>query len=92
MRVMMLIVFATAAMTGLANAGDGPGRDRGPGGRGWGWGSGLNVFVDVPMTGAQAGVQQDPQRDQCREARHGCFGQWGVEEPGYSRCMQSNGC
>jgi len=96
MKVIVLVGFAAAAMAGSAIAGDGPGRDRGPGGRGWGWGPGwgpgLNVFVDVPMTGAAAGVQQSPTQDRCREARHSCFGLWGVEEPGYGRCMQSNGC
>ena len=95
MKKMTLVVFAAMAVAGTAMAGDryGPGQGNGgQGGRGWGWGPGLNVFVDVPTTGAQAGPPQDPQYDHCREARHSCFGQWGVDEPGYGRCMQSAGC
>lgn len=93
MKVLGYVVIAAVAMTGSAIAGEGPGRGHGPGGPGWGWNPGLNVFVDVPMTGAAAAAAQDnPQQDRCREARHSCFGQWGVEEPGYGRCMQSRGC
>lgn len=93
MKVLGYVVIAAVAMTGSVIAGEGPGRGHGPGGPGWGWNPGLNVFVDVPMTGAAAaGAQDNPQQDLCREARHSCFGQWGVEEPGYGRCMQSRGC
>jgi hypothetical protein len=103
MKAAALVVFAVIVSAGSAMAGDGPGRGpggnggpgqggSGHGGQGWGWSSGLNVFVDVPMTGAAAGQQDDPQHDRCRDVRHSCFGQWGVDEPGYGRCMRSGGC
>lgn len=91
MKVIALAIFAATAASS-AIAGEGFGRGHGNGGRGWGWNSGLNVFVDVPMTGAAAAGQEDPRRDYCREVRHSCFGQWGVDEPGYGRCMRRNGC
>lgn len=97
MKRMALVVFASVAMAGTAMAGEGygPGHGNGNGGnggRGWGWGPGLNVFVDVPMTGAAAGAPENPQYDYCRQARHSCFGQWGVDEPGYGNCMRRSGC
>lgn len=92
MKVIALVILAATTMASSAMAGDGNGRGHGNGGRGWGWNSGLNVFVDVPMTGAAAGAQEDPRRNYCREARHSCFGQWGVDEPGYGRCMRRSGC
>ena len=94
MKRMALVVFAAMAVAGTAMAGEGYGNGHGNGGGqgGRGWGPGLNVFVDVPTTGAQAGAPQEPQYDHCREARHSCFDQWGVDEPGYGRCMRSAGC
>ena len=96
MKMIALVLFVSTAMAGSAMAGDAYGRGHGNGGgnggRGWGWNSGLNVFVDVPVTGAAAGVSDDPRYEHCREARHSCFGQWGVDEPGYGRCMQRWGC
>ena len=92
MKGIAVVIFASMAMAGSAMAGDAYGRGHGNGGRSWGWNPGLNVYVDVPMTGAGAGVPEDSRYDYCRQARHSCFGQWGVDEPGYGRCMRRSGC
>jgi hypothetical protein len=85
----MVIATATAS---AADQKDGRGR----GGRG-GWGSNSGVLVDVPWSaidnGNNSGIQ--PRSDyeiHCRDARHICFDQWGVNEPGYGRCMTKRGC
>jgi len=96
MKVLAIVVIAAiAAAAAPAVAGESFGHGRpgpGNGGPGWGWGPGLNVFVDVPMTGAASGAAPGPRQDLCREVRHSCFGLWGVEEPGYGQCMRRSGC
>jgi hypothetical protein len=92
-----IAAFACTLLAGSAMAGPGRNGHGGPGNGGghapgWGWAPGLNVFVDVPMTGAAAGQTEDPRDDRCREARHSCFGLWGVEQPGYGQCMARSGC
>jgi hypothetical protein len=64
------------------------------GGGAGGWRPGVGVIVDVPWEGMgyfnPPGPYPAP--NQCREARHACFEQWGTDGRGYGRCMRRRGC
>jgi hypothetical protein len=68
----------------------------GHGGGGWGPNVGPNVgvLVDVPWEGMGYGNPPGPSPapNQCREARHACFDQWGTDGREYGRCMRLRGC
>jgi hypothetical protein len=95
-----LVVFAVACAAFISVAiseqmdprGHGGGDHGGPG-----WGQNPGVFVDVPWSainnGDNSGIPpRSPYETHCRDVRHSCFDQWGVQEPGYGQCMASRGC
>jgi hypothetical protein len=94
MKAHAAIAVACSMFAGLATAGE-MGKP-GQGGNG-GWGQNSGVFVDVPWSAINNGDNSGiPPRStyeiHCRDVRHSCFDQWGVDEPGYGRCMASRGC
>jgi hypothetical protein len=95
MKMFAAIAFACMIVSGLARA-DAPGSNS-HGDHGGGRGQNSGVYVDVPWsainTGNNTGIP--PRSDyeiHCRDVRHSCFGQFGVQEPGYGQCMASRGC
>ena len=96
MKTLAIVAVACTVMAGNATAQQmqghgGGGWGQGGGGHG-GWGQGTGVFVDIPWQSLMAGANTHPGYDRCREVRHSCFDRWGVDEPGYGRCMDSRGC
>lgn len=94
MKALATMAFACTMVAGPAVADQMNGHGRG--GRG-GWGQDSGVVVDVPWSAINSGDNSGipPQSGyelHCRDARHICFDQWGVDEPGYGRCMARRGC
>lgn len=98
MKALAAIAVGCTLFAGLASADPMDARGHGrPDGHGGGWGQNSGVFVDVPWSAISNGDNSGiPPRSayeiHCRDVRHSCFGQWGVREPGYGRCMASRGC
>jgi hypothetical protein len=95
MRALAAIAVACTMFSGLAAANQPDADNRG--GHGGGRGQNSGVFVDVPWSAISGGNNSGiPPRSayetHCRDVRHSCFGQWGVQEPGYGQCMASRGC
>ncbi|MET0407303.1 MAG: hypothetical protein ABW006_02935 [Hyphomicrobium sp.] len=89
-----------AALTFGFAAGALAGEMHGPGGGGWhggggDWGRNSGVLIDVPwnaIDNPNSSQPPDPNKQRCRDARHICFDQFGVDEPGYGTCMTNRGC
>jgi hypothetical protein len=95
-KTLAIVAVACTVIAGNATAQQmqghgGGGWGQGGGGHG-GWGQSTGVFVDIPWQSLMAGANTHPGYDRCREVRHSCFDRWGVDEPGYGRCMDSCGC
>ncbi len=93
MKALAIMAVACTMFAGAATADQ---MDNGHGGHD-GWGSNGGIVVDMPpsmFNGANnSGMPPpDPNEMRCRDARHICFDQWGVDEPGYGRCMTERGC
>lgn len=91
-----IVIAALACTIGASAVLAEPAGDR-PGGDHRGWGGGTGVIVDVPWSAISNGNNSGipPRSDyevHCRDVRHSCFGQFGVDEPGYGRCMAARGC
>jgi hypothetical protein len=94
MKTLVAIAVACTMCAGFVAAGEMEGHGHGNGG---GWGQNSGVLVDVPWSAIDNGNNSGipPRSDyeiHCRDVRHSCFGQWGVQEPGYGQCMASHGC
>ncbi|MFT3731081.1 MAG: hypothetical protein QM780_06590 [Hyphomicrobium sp.] len=94
MKALLGAAVACTMFAGLAAADGMSDRHRGDHGGG---GPDAGVFVDVPWSAIYNGDNSGiPPRStyelHCRDVKHSCFGQWGVDEPGYGRCMASRGC
>ncbi|HML28015.1 MAG TPA: hypothetical protein PKE16_04100 [Hyphomicrobium sp.] len=97
MKVLAAVVLACVMSAGGASAEPLDARGGGQGGHGPGWGTNPGVFVDVPWSAINNGNNSGipPRSDyeiHCRDVRHSCFDQWGVQEPGYGKCMANGGC
>ncbi len=91
-------IFAVTALAGVLVAGAAAAYQMNAHSRGGrGWDSDPGVVVDVPWSAINSSDNSGiPPRSayemHCRDARHICFDQWGVDEPGYGRCMTRRGC
>jgi hypothetical protein len=95
MKTLAAIAVACTWFSGMAAA-DAP-TSNGHGDHGSGWGQNSGVLVDVPWSaianGNNSGIPaRSDYENHCRDVRHSCFGQWGVQEPGYGQCMANRGC
>jgi len=104
MKALGMVLLACVLTSGAAFAegmrggpGGGGGQHGGWGPGGGGWGPNGGVFLDVPANGMipnnySSMPQKSDYEIRCSDARHSCFGQFGVNEPGYGNCMVSRGC
>ena len=92
MKRLAIVAVACASIAGNAMAGQSHGQHGGQGGRDGGWDSNAGVLVDVPWSAIMNANNPGPTYSHCREARHICFDRWGVDEPGYGRCMWRHHC
>ena len=95
MKTLAIVAVACSLIAGNAIAEEmsgGPGHGGGGGGGHNGLGPNSGVFVDLPWQTFMNEANRHQGYDRCREVRHSCFDRYGVDEPGYGRCMDSRGC
>jgi hypothetical protein len=95
---MKALAAIAVACTMFANLAAADQMDGGGHGHDGGWRQNSGVLVDVPWSainnnGDNSGIPpRSAYEMHCRDVRHSCFDQWGVQEPGYGRCMANRGC